>query len=110
MKSAGPRVLAGRPAILVLVRGGGYGEGAPRHGWDHNTPWLRRILGDVWGLDLQVVEVELTLAHVTPAMESLRARADEERAAGHALARRHGELLADRLLKLEAGRATPGRA
>jgi FMN-dependent NADH-azoreductase len=32
MKSAGERVLAYKPTILVLARGGGYGAGAPRHG------------------------------------------------------------------------------
>lgn len=64
-------LLAGKPAVLATVRGGGYGEGTPRHGWDHSTPFLRRILGDVWGLDLAVVEEELTLAEVTPAMAGL---------------------------------------
>jgi FMN-dependent NADH-azoreductase len=108
MKSGSERILAHKPAILVLARGGGYGEGAPRHGWDHNTPWLRRIFVDVWDLDLQLIEVELTLAHVTPAMEALRDRADQELAAGHVLARRRGELLAERLLPLHAQPATSG--
>src|ERR1700759_146078 len=52
--------LAGRPAILVVARGGGYGPGTPREGWDHATPWVQRILGDVFGLDLRTVEAELT--------------------------------------------------
>ncbi len=27
--------------MLVLgARGGGYGPGTPRHGWDHAEPWL----------------------------------------------------------------------
>jgi len=67
-----PKLLAGRPAVLVAVRGGGYGPGTPREGWDHGTPWVRRILADVLGLDLQVVEAELTLADVNPAMAELR--------------------------------------
>jgi hypothetical protein len=51
---------------LVTVRGGGYGPGTPREGWDHSTPYLQRILGNWWQADLTVVERELTLAATTP--------------------------------------------
>lgn len=68
----GSRPLAGRPAVLAVARGGAYGPGTPRDGWDHGTPWARRILGDVFGLDLHVVEAELTLAPVMPALAELR--------------------------------------
>ena len=34
----------GKPAVLVTVRGGGYGAGTPREGWDHATGWMRRNL------------------------------------------------------------------
>ena len=30
----------GKPAFLVVARGGGYGEGTPREGWDHATAYL----------------------------------------------------------------------
>ena len=81
-----------------MTRGGGYGPGTPKEGWDHATPYLRRILADVWGADLTVVERELTLVGVNPAMDGLKdlaARAktiaeDEARAAGRALAARLG--------------------
>jgi FMN-dependent NADH-azoreductase len=49
-------VTTGKPAVLVTVRGGGYAPGTPREGWDHATAWMRRILADVWKLDLKVVE------------------------------------------------------
>jgi FMN-dependent NADH-azoreductase len=65
-------VLKGKPTVLVTVRGGGYGPGTPREGWDHSTPYLRRILGDVWGADLTVIERELTLAGVNPALDDLK--------------------------------------
>ena len=68
----GNRPLEGKAVVLVAVRGGGYGAGTPREGWDHSTPYLRRMLGDLWGADLTVVERELTLAAVNPAMEPLR--------------------------------------
>ena len=86
----GQQPLAGRPAFLVIARGGGYGEGTPRHGWDHATGWLRRILEDVWGLDLDVIETELTLAEVTPQMADLVDLAREQLAASHETARHSG--------------------
>jgi FMN-dependent NADH-azoreductase len=86
--------LTGKPAVLVTVRGGGYGPGTPREGWDHATGWMRRILADVWGLDLRVVEVELTLAGVTPAMAELRGLAAELRTRAEEAARHEGRQLA----------------
>jgi FMN-dependent NADH-azoreductase len=65
-------LLKGKPTALVTVRGGGYGPGTPREGWDHSTPFLRRIFGDLWQAELTVVERELTLAATTPGMEGLR--------------------------------------
>ncbi|MEQ3551813.1 NAD(P)H-dependent oxidoreductase [Pseudonocardia nematodicida] len=80
-------ILKDTPTVLITVRGGSYGPGAAREGWDHSTGYLRRILGDLWQADLTVIERELTLAAVNPAMESLRETAarvhDEARAAAH---------------------------
>lgn len=90
----GKQPLAGRPAVLVTVRGGGYGPGTPREGWDHSTPYLRRILGDVFGLELRVTEAELTLAAVNPAMAALRDLAAESLRQAHATGSEHGGHLA----------------
>ena len=90
-------VIAGRPAQLVVARGGGYGPGTPRHGWDHGTAWYRRVLEDIWKLDVQVIECELTLADVTPAMEGLRPQAAENLANAHAHAKDNAMHLAQRL-------------
>lgn len=68
--SSGERLLDGKPTVVLTTRGGGYGPGAPREGWDHNTAYLRRIIGDLWGADLTIVERELTLAGVNPAMDA----------------------------------------
>jgi FMN-dependent NADH-azoreductase len=62
-------LLDGKPVVLVTVRGGAYGVGTPRAGWDHSTPYLCRILADVWGADLTVVEREFTLVGVNPALD-----------------------------------------
>ncbi|GIJ45513.1 FMN-dependent NADH-azoreductase [Virgisporangium aliadipatigenens] len=90
----GDRPLAGRPAVLVMSRGGGYGPGTPREGWDHATPYLRRIFADSWGLDLKVVEAELTLAPVTPAMSELIGLHEESLRNAHATAEEHAKHLA----------------
>src|ERR1043165_3458554 len=61
------RLLDGKPVVLLTTRGGAYGPGTPREGWDHNTAYLRRILADIWGADLTVIAREVTLVGVTPA-------------------------------------------
>jgi FMN-dependent NADH-azoreductase len=86
--------VAGRPGILVVARGGGYGPGTPREGWDHGTAWLRRILADVFKLDLHVVEAELTLAGVNPAMDAFRDLARASRDNAQAVAADHGRSIA----------------
>ncbi|MDI9889759.1 FMN-dependent NADH-azoreductase [Microbacterium sp. IEGM 1404] len=62
--------LQGKPATLVTVLGGNYAPGTPKEGWDHSTGWLRRVLEDVWGLDLRVVERPFTLVGVNPALDA----------------------------------------
>jgi FMN-dependent NADH-azoreductase len=93
MAPGGVAAVAGRPAVLVVVRGGGYGPGSPREGWDHGTGWIRRMLADAWDLDLQVVETELTLAGVAPGMDAFVGVRDELRASANDAARRHGKAL-----------------
>jgi FMN-dependent NADH-azoreductase len=75
----GEPVLKGKPTVLTTVRGGGYGPGTPREGWDHSTPYLRRVLADLWEADLTVVERELTLVGVNPALDHLADLAAELR-------------------------------
>jgi FMN-dependent NADH-azoreductase len=93
---AGPTtpVLKGTPTVLVTSLGGGYGPGAPRHGWDHSTPYLERVLGDIWGADLTVVKRELTLAATTPGMEGLRDLAAEQHRQALDAAREAGRAIA----------------
>ena len=88
---------AGKQAVLVTVRGGSYAQGTPREGWDHATAWMRRILADVWKLDLMVVESEFTLAGVNPAFEPFRDLAEQIRTAAERTAHEHGRRLAGAL-------------
>ena len=92
--SSGPEpLLAGKPAVLVTVRGGAYGAGTPREGWDHSTGYLRRILADVWGAELTVVEREFTLVGVNPALDQFTELAAQLKDAAHAAAREAGRAL-----------------
>lgn len=92
----GTRLLDGTPVVLLTTRGGSYAPGTPKEGWDHSIDYLRRILADVWGADLTVVERELTLVGVNPALDQFAdlaaaAKQQAEKAAadaGRALAAR----------------------
>jgi FMN-dependent NADH-azoreductase len=99
-RSAKP--IAGKPAYLVLARGGAYGPGTPREGWDHATEWLKLIFGTIWGLDLTVIETELTAADVSPALADFRELAAKNLERSHGAATEHGKALADRLGEAEA--------
>src|ERR1700744_4540765 len=68
--AGGPPLLAGKPVVLATVRGGAYGPGTPREGWDHSTAYLTHFLGTVWDADLTVVEREFTLVGVNPALDA----------------------------------------
>jgi FMN-dependent NADH-azoreductase len=88
--------VAGTPAVLVTVRGGSYAAGTPREGWDHATGWMRRILADVWQLDLEVVEQEFTLVGVNPALDQFKEVAVDLRARAEEAARVRGRALGAR--------------
>ncbi len=86
-------LLAGKPTVLATVRGGAYGAGTPREGWDHSTAYLRRILADVWGADLTVVEREFTLVGVNPALDAFTDAAAGMHATALSAAREAGRAL-----------------
>jgi FMN-dependent NADH-azoreductase len=90
----GPSPIAGRPAILTLARGGGYSPGTPKHGWDHATPYLERVFGDIFGMNVRIAAAELTLAPVTPGMEGLIDASKVSESEAHVTAEQHGTLVA----------------
>jgi FMN-dependent NADH-azoreductase len=92
------QLLAGRPAVLVEARGGGYAPGTPREGWDHVSPYMSHVLGDLWGLDVAVARAELTLADINPAMAHLRGAAAQQLEDAQEKASAHGATIARRLL------------
>jgi FMN-dependent NADH-azoreductase len=85
-----PPLLSGKRVVLATVRGGAYGAGTPREGWDHSTAYLKRIIADVWGADLTVVEREFTLVGVNPALDAFTGLAAEMHAAALDAARAAG--------------------
>jgi FMN-dependent NADH-azoreductase len=93
MAAGAQPILAGKPAVLVTVRGGNYGPGTPREGWDHATGWMRRILADVWHLDLKIVEAEFTLVGVNPALDRFKDLARQLRQEAEEQAHRYGREL-----------------
>lgn len=92
----GDPYLEGKPAVLIVTRGGGYGPGTPKEGWDHAIGYLRRIVADVWKADLTVIERELTLVGVNPAMDALAEPAALVRKQAEAAATAAGQALAAR--------------
>lgn len=86
--------LRGKPATLVTVLGGNYAAGSPKEGWDHSTAWLRRVLEDVWGLDLRVVQRPFTLVGVNPALDEFADVAASLKADAETKARRSGQEIA----------------
>ena len=62
--------------IALSSRGGGYGPGTPREGWDHAQAWLPHSVS-LTGLKPRIITAELTMADVNPAMADLRPLAAE---------------------------------
>lgn len=73
-------LLGGREFIVLASRGGGYGEGTPREGWDHAQQWLPHGVS-LTGLEPRFITAELTLAPVRPALAELVPLAEESLAA-----------------------------
>jgi FMN-dependent NADH-azoreductase len=79
----GEGLLGGRDFLVLAARGGGYGPGTPRDGWDHAEPWLPHGVS-LTGLQPRFITAELTLAGVNPAMAGLEPLAADSLAAAHA--------------------------
>jgi len=94
---------AGRPAVVVSARGGGYGPGAPQHGKDFLVPALEMILGDpvLMALDVRTITPELTYAPVMEALRHLLPLHHASLAASHAQAREHAATMAERSVASE---------
>jgi FMN-dependent NADH-azoreductase len=72
----GGGLLDGTDFIVLASRGGGYGPGTPREGWDHAEAWLPHAVS-LTGLQPRFIAAELTMADVNPAMAHLKPLAAE---------------------------------
>lgn len=88
--------LAGKPVVLASVLGGDYRAESGKADWDHSTPWLRHVIENIWKADLLVVQRQLTLVGVNPALDALADDAAEVHAAARQLAAAHGRVLASK--------------
>lgn len=79
-------LLGGKTLTVTAARGGGYGPGTPREGWDHREPWLIHAFEQLGLTDVRFIHAELTLARESPAMITLNlgAAEDQSLAAAHA--------------------------
>jgi FMN-dependent NADH-azoreductase len=93
----GSSPVAGRPAVVISARGGSYGPGAPRHGFDYVVPVLEALLGheDMLGLDVTTVIPELTMAPHAPTLAALLPKHEASMANAHDRARALAATIAD---------------
>jgi FMN-dependent NADH-azoreductase len=77
-------LLGGRRLTFTAARGGGYGPGTPREGWDHREPWLHHVFGQLGIDDVRVIQAELTLSRESPRMSGLEDLEDKSIADAHA--------------------------
>jgi len=93
---AGETLLEGKPTVLITTRGGAYGPGMPKEGWDHGIDYLRRIVAEVWRADVTVIERELTLVGVNPALDPFADAASAMKTSAEQAAVAAGKALAGR--------------
>ncbi|MEV5593379.1 NAD(P)H-dependent oxidoreductase [Streptomyces sp. NPDC052496] len=63
--------LKGKPVTIVASRGGAYGPGTPREGFDYVQNYLQAVLGTMFGMEVDFIVPELTAAPSNPAMAEL---------------------------------------
>ncbi|ELS54700.1 FMN-dependent NADH-azoreductase [Streptomyces viridochromogenes] len=61
----------GTPITVVASRGGAYGPGTPREGYEYVQNYLSAVLADFLGADVDFIVPELTMAPANPEMAGL---------------------------------------
>ncbi|MFE6687854.1 FMN-dependent NADH-azoreductase [Streptomyces sp. NPDC057743] len=61
----------GKPVIVVASRGGSYAPGTPREPFEYVQNYLEAVLNGAFGLDVEFIVPELTMAPSNPAMAEL---------------------------------------
>jgi FMN-dependent NADH-azoreductase len=73
----GTSLLQRTRVVVVTARGGAYGPGTPREGWDFQTPYLRAyfVHHGVADANIALVNTEMTMAGLVPHLAHLKALA-----------------------------------
>lgn len=87
----------GTPVTVIASRGGSYAQGTPREGYEYVQNYLRAVLVDFLGLDLDFIVPELTMAPHNPAMAELVPLFESSRERAHQDATVKAKTLAERL-------------
>jgi FMN-dependent NADH-azoreductase len=79
-------VLGQTEVVVITSRGGAYGPGTAREGWDYELPYLRAYFTN-YGVpesNLRFISAELTMAHLVPRLADLRPLAERSLAKARA--------------------------
>jgi FMN-dependent NADH-azoreductase len=87
LDGSGAAGLAGKKVTFIVAQGGSYAEGAPRHGWDYQSGYLKLVASALGSTDVELILAELTLAGVVPGMEALVGKKEASIAAAKEAAR-----------------------
>ncbi|KAA9153165.1 NAD(P)H dehydrogenase [Amycolatopsis acidicola] len=68
----GESLLAATRVVIVAARGGGYGPGSPREGFDFQEPFLRKYFENLGVTDFTFIHADLTRAADIPQLHALR--------------------------------------
>ncbi|MET9555498.1 NAD(P)H-dependent oxidoreductase [Streptomyces sp. NPDC006645] len=89
--------IKGRPFTVVASRGGSYAAGTPRQDFEFVQNYLEKVLNGMFGVEVDFIVPELTLAHSVPAMADLIPLAEASRAKAREEAASKAKSLAARL-------------
>ncbi|MEV0775145.1 FMN-dependent NADH-azoreductase [Streptomyces sp. NPDC050433] len=88
--------IKGRPFTVVASRGGSYAAGTPREDCEFVQNYLEKVLNGMFGVEVDFIVAELTLARTVPAMADLIPLADASRTKAHEEAAQKAKTLATR--------------
>ncbi|MEK2474727.1 FMN-dependent NADH-azoreductase [Streptomyces noursei] len=73
----------GKPVVVVASRGGSYAPGTPREPFEYVQNYLEAVLNGGFGLEVEFIVPELTMAPSNPAMAELVPLFETSRAKAH---------------------------
>jgi len=98
----GAATLKGKPVTVIASRGGAYGPGTPRDGYDYVQNFLTGVFDMMLGMEIHFIVPELTGAAVDPNMSELLHLYEASRTQAHDETTAKGRELAARLAPVGA--------